>query len=47
MTDKYWIYPIECDFCYDKDMQLYYVDRSGQPESYTACANCIRKKGFE
>lgn len=44
---KRWIYPVECDFCYDKGMQLYYVDVSGQPECYTACMNCIKEKGWD
>jgi len=44
---KRWIYPIECDFCYDKGMQLYYIDVSGAPESYTACMKCIKDKGWD
>ena len=44
---QYWIYPIECDFCYDKSMDLFYVDMCGTPESYTACMKCIKKKGWQ
>ena len=44
---KRWIYRIECDFCYERGMDLYYVDVSGQPESYTLCMACIKKKGWD
>ena len=43
---KRWIYRIECDFCNDRDIDLFYVDICGTPEHYTACMKCVEKKGW-
>jgi len=43
---KRYIYLVECDFCYDKVTDLYFVDVIGNPETYTCCMNCIIKKGW-
>lgn len=44
---KRWIYRIECDFCFDKNIDLFCVDVRGEPISYTACMECIKKKGWD
>jgi hypothetical protein len=43
---KRWIYKVECDFCYETGMDLFFVDVSGRPECHTACQACIEKKGW-
>ncbi len=45
-TPKRWIYLIECDFCFDKNVDLYCVEVRGEPITNTSCMECIKKKGW-
>ena len=41
-----WIYPIECDFCNNREY-LYHVEFPDDPiRHHYACANCVENKRY-